>query len=190
MIRICLLILMSFLAACAHPINVSPLSAPKRDEAHLVNKHVAYVMTDELRNKVVTSSGGGGDNVSYTPYKDVEKAIRDALRAVYTEVSVIKAAADAKAYSAEPIALVFTPEISTSSSSDSMLTWPPTRFFINLECVATNANGEEVSRLRISGNGSAEFSEFKADFGLAGRRASTDLANKLVKEILATPSLQ
>jgi hypothetical protein len=189
MIRLCLLLLAALLGACAHPINISPVSSPVRDESHLINKRVAYVITDEQRNKVVTTNGGGGDNVSYYPYRDIEKAVRDALRAVYKEVFVVKSLSDFKADTSQA-SLVFTPEISTSSSSSSMLTWPPTQFFINLECVAADANGEVVSKLRISGNGSAEFSEFKNDFGLAGRRASSDLANKLVKEILATPALQ
>jgi len=176
------------LAACAHPISVSPLSSPAREEAKLINKHVAYVMTDELRNRSVTTSGGGGDKVSYYPYRDLEKTIRDALRAVYQEVTVINAATDAQA--AKNIALVFTPEISTSSSSDSMLTWPPTQFFINLECTAADAEGKQLSKFRVSGNGAAQFSEFKSDFGLAGRRAATDLGSKLVQELMSNPTLK
>jgi len=178
------------LAACAHPISVSPLSSPAREEAKLINKHVAYVMTDELRNRSVTTSGGGGDKVSYYPYRDLEKTIRDALRAVYQEVTVINAATDAQADPAKNIALVFTPEISTSSSSDSMLTWPPTQFFINLECTAADAEGKQLSKFRVSGNGAAQFSEFKSDFGLAGRRAATDLGSKLVQELMSNPTLK
>jgi hypothetical protein len=178
------------LAACAHPISVSPLSSPAREEAKLINKHVAYVMTDELRNRSVTTSGGGGDKVSYYPYRDLEKTIRDALRAVYQEVTVINAATDVKADPAKNIALVFTPEISTSSSSDSILTWPPTQFFINLECAAADAEGKQLSKFRVSGNGAAQFSEFKSDFGLAGRRAATDLGSKLVQELMSNPILK
>jgi hypothetical protein len=178
------------LAACAHPISVSPLSSPPREEAKLVNKHVAYVMTDELRNRSVTTSGGGGDKVSYYPYRDLEKTIRDALRAVYQDVTVINAAAEAKADPTKNIALVFTPEISTSSSSDSMLTWPPTQFFINLECTATDAEGKQLSSFRLSSNGAAQFSEFKSDFGLAGRRAATELGSKLVQELTSNPALK
>lgn len=177
-------------SACAHPISVSPLSSPPRDEAKLIKKHVAYVMTDELRNRVVTTGGGGGDKVSYSPYRDLEKTIRDSLRAVYEDVTVIIAVPEAKSDPAKNIALVFTPEISTASSSDSMFTWPPTQFFINLECTATDSNGKLVSKFRLSGNGAAEFSEFKSDFGLAGKRAATDLGNKLVQELSSNASLK
>ncbi|MDP2247137.1 MAG: hypothetical protein Q8J65_03325 [Nitrosomonadales bacterium] len=186
----CLLLLTLLVTACAHSINVSPLSSPPRNEATLVNKHVAYVMTDELRNKIVTTSGGGGDKVSYSPYRDLEKVIRDSLRAVYQEVTVINSISEAKANPDGNIALVFTPEISTTSSSDSMLTWPPTQFFINLECTTTDLEGKPVAKFRLSGNGAAEFSEFKSDFGLAGRRAATDLGSKIVQEIFSNPSLQ
>lgn len=178
------------LTACAHPISVSPLSTPPREEAKLINKHVAYVMTDELRNRSITTSGGGGDKVSYYPYRDLEKSIRDALRAVYQDVTVINSAPEAKADPAKSITLIFTPEISTSSSSDSMLTWPPTQFFINLECTAVDAEGKQLSKFRVSSNGAAQFSEFKSDFGLAGRRAATDLGNKLVQELTSNPTLK
>lgn len=176
------------LGACAHPITVSPLSSPPRDEAKLINKHVAYVMTDELRNRSVTTSGGGGDKVSYYPYRDLEKTIRDALRAVYQDVTVINAVTGVDP--TQKFALVFTPEISTSSSSDSMLTWPPTQFFINLECTATDAEGKQLSRFRLSSNGTAQFSEFKSDFGLAGKRAATELGSKLVQELTSNPALK
>lgn len=188
--RVLALSLMVIAVACAHPISVSPLSTLPREEAKLVNKHVAYVMTDELRNRSVITSGGGGDKVSYYPYRDLEKTIRDALRAVYQDVTVINVASDAKADPAKSIALVFTPEISTSSSSDSMLTWPPTQFFINVECTAADAEGKQLSKFRVSGNGAAQFSEFKSDFGLAGRRAATDLGNRLVQELTSNPALK
>lgn len=176
-------------AACAHPINISPISSPTRDEARLIKKNVAYVMTDELRNRVVTTSGGGGDKVSYSPYRDLEKVIRDSLRAVYQDVIVIATASEAK-NPEKNITLIFTPDISTSSKSDSMFTWPPTQFFINLECEVADSEGKLISKFRVSGNGAAEFSEFKSDFGLAGRRAATDLGNKIIQELSTNPSLQ
>lgn len=147
-------------------------------------------MTDELRNRSVITSGGGGDKVSYYPYRDLEKSIRDGLRAVYEEVTVISSAEEAKADPAKNIAVVFTPEISTSSNSDSILTWPPTQFFINLECTATDVEGKQLTKFRVSSNGVAQFSEFKSDFGLAGRRAATDLGNKLVQELTSNPALK
>jgi hypothetical protein len=42
----------------------------------------------------------------------------------------------------------------------------------------------------VIGSGEAEFEEFKTDLALAGRRAATELSQKLKKEIAANPQLQ
>lgn len=178
------------LGACAHPIVISPLDTPVRSDASLSSKKVAYVMTDANRNRQVTTEGGGGDKINYFPYRDLEKAIRDALRAVYSDVFVIKTPSDSATTQGNDISFVFTPEISTSSNSSSMLTWPPTQFTIDLSCTVTDPGGNVISRIKVIGNGAAEFSEFKTDFGLAGRRAASELSEKLKQEISTTPSLR
>ena len=185
-----ILSLASLLGACAHPIVISPLETPVRSDDSLSSKKVAYVMTDADRSKEVTTGGGGGDKVNYFPYRDLEKAIRDALRAVYSDVFVIKSSSDSAAIQGNDISFVFAPEISTSSNSQSILTWPPTQFTIDLSCNVTDPAGNIISRIRVVGSGAAEFSEFKADFGLAGRRAASELSQKLKQEISATPRLR
>lgn len=40
-----------------------------------------------------------------------------------------------------------------------------------------------LARLRATGNGNAEWEEFRGDFGLAGRRAVDDAARVLVDEV-------
>ncbi len=182
--------LAALLGACAHPIVISPLETPSRDNDAIQSKQVAYVMTDADRNKQVTTEGGGGDKVSYFPYRDLEKAIRDALRSVYSDVSVIKSPSDVMAIKENDISLVFAPEIMTSSNSQSIFTWPPTQFTIELALNVTDAVGNIISRIRVISSGAAEFSEFKADFGLAGRRAASELADKLKQEISANPRLR
>jgi hypothetical protein len=182
--------LVSLLGACAHPITIPPLETPIRDEAKLISKNVAYVMTEADRKKQVITPGGGGDKISYYPYLDLEKSIRDALRAVYKNVSVIPSPSNTEAIKANDIKLIFTPEISTTSSSESLFTWPPTKFSIEITLNVTDPKGSFISRIRVIGNGEAEFEEFKTDLGLAGRRASTELSQKLKKEIAANPQLQ
>ena len=59
--------LLALLAACAHPIGISPLETPVRNETGLNPKKVAYVMTDADLGKEVITAGGGGDKVSYFP---------------------------------------------------------------------------------------------------------------------------
>jgi hypothetical protein len=170
----------SMLAACAHPISLEPAATPTRDESNLVAKKVAYVLTETDRAKEVTTAGGGGDKVSYFPYRDLEKSLRDALRSVYTEVVAVRSGSDAGASGA---AYVFTPEIKTTSSSPSPFTWPPTRFETELTCSVTDPTGAAVSRVTATGSGAAEFDEFKSDFSLSARRASQDVAAKFAQSV-------
>lgn len=146
-------------------------------------------MADADRAKQITTAGGGGDKVSYFPYRDLEKVIRDALRSVYADVFVIKATTDSDAIKSNDVAFIFIPEITTSSSSDSIFTWPPTKFTTEISCNVTDSNGKKVSQIKATGNGFAEFSEFKGGFGLAGRRSATDVAEKLSLEVLANKDL-
>ena len=180
----------SLLAACAHPIGIGPLETPTRNEGGLSPKKVAYVMTDADRTREVITPGGGGDKVSYFPYRDLEKAIRDALRAVYSDVFVVKAANDQEAIRAVGARLVFTPVITTTSESPSLFTWPPTRFTIDLACTVTDADGQRVTDVRAQGTGTAEFAEFMKDFGLSGRRAATQLSEQLKQAVVSNPQLR
>ena len=179
----CAVALAALLAGCSHPITMITETAPPRPLAHLVPKKVAYVMTDAQRDQQVTTAGGSGDRVSYYPYRDLEKSIRDALRAVYRDVIVLRTAGDAKANEAAGVSLVFTPQIKTDSSSSSWITWPPTSFTAEVACVVSDAAGAEVTRVRATGNGTAEFGEFNGDYGLAARRAATRLTSQLSSEI-------
>jgi hypothetical protein len=178
------------LAACSHPITMITETAPLRSMAHLVPKKVAYVMTDAQRDQQVTSPGGSGDRVSYYPYRDLEKSIRDALRAVYRDVIVLRTAGDAKANEAAGVSLVFTPQIKTDSSSSSWVTWPPTSFTAEVSCVVSDAAGAEVARVRAVGNGTANFGEFNGDYGLAARRAARQMTSQLSSEIRRNEKLR
>lgn len=182
--------LAAMLAGCAHPITMITETAPPRSPAYLVPKKVAYVMTDAQRDQQVTTAGGSGDRVSYYPYRDLEKSIRDALRAVYRDVVVLRTAGDARSNEAAGVSLVFTPRIATDSSSSSWISWPPTNFTAEVACVVTDAAGAEVTRVRATGNGTAEFGEFKGDFGLAARRAATRLTAQLSSEIRKNEKLR
>ncbi len=177
------------LAGCAHPISIEAKSVPNR-EAQWSPKKVAYVMTEADRKKEVTTQGGGGDKISYHPYRDFERALRAALASVYTDVSVVTSASDAAAIQASGASFVYRPEISTTSSSPSPFTWPPTKFSVNVLVEIFDPQATLVARLQVTGNGNAEWEEFKSDFGLAGRRAVEDAARALVNEIKHTESLR
>jgi hypothetical protein len=180
----------ALLAGCSHPITMITETAPPRSVAHLIPKKVAYVMTDAQRDLQVTTAGGSGDRVSYYPYRDLEKSIRDALRGVYRNVIVVRTASDAKANEAAGVSLVFTPQIKTDSSSSSWVTWPPTAFTAEVSCVVTDTAGAEVTRVRATGNGTAEFGEFNGDYGLAARRAARQMTSQLSSEIRRNEKLR
>lgn len=182
--------LLALLTACAHPIGISPLETPVRNEAGLNPKKVAYVMTEADRSKEVITAGGGGDKVSYFPYRDLEKSIRDALRAVYADVFVVKSASDREALAGFGVSYVFSPSITTYTDSPSLFTWPPTRFDIHLTCEVIDAEGKAVTTLQSHAKGTAEFAEFKSDFGLAGRRAAAQLSEQLKQQVQADARLR
>lgn len=186
----CCLLAALVVAACAHPIGITPIETPARSEAALNPKKVAYVLTDADRDRQVTTPGGGGDKISYYPYRDLEKAIRDALRSVYSDVVVVRSPTDKESIRAFGVSYVFQPVITTLSHSTSAFTWPPTSFSIDLSCSVTDADGTPVTRLRVFADGRAEFNEFISDLGLAGRRAASQLSENLRQEVLRSPQLK
>jgi hypothetical protein len=183
--------IVALLTACAHPISLEATKLPERDSnSALVAKKVGYVVTDADKGKQVITPGGGGDKVSYFPYRDMEPALRAALRAVYQDVSALKSAQDKAAIKEAGVAYIFTPEVITNSSSTSMLTWPPTQFRAEVMCTVTDPNGAVLAKVRAVGNGAAEFSEFKSDFSLSARRAVAEVAEKLAQEIRNNAALR
>lgn len=177
------------LVGCAHPISIEAKAVPNR-EAQWSPQKAAYVMSEADRQKQVTTQGGGGDKISYYPYRDFERALRGALASVYADVSVVTSATDGAAIRATGATFVYRPEISTTSSSPSPFTWPPTKFSVSVLVEVLDPQATLVARLRVTGNGAAEWEEFKGDFGLAGRRAIEDAARALVDEIKRSEKLR
>lgn len=171
---------------CAHPISLTPdvASVLGSGGGAKSDRKVGLVMTDEQRKKEITSPGGGGDKVSYFPYRDLETGLYTALSEHFSNVSVVTGPADAKVRS-EGITLFVASEIATTSHSPSMLTWPPTIFTVELTCTVKDANDKVLKQLRVQGEGRAEFDQFKLDPSLSAKRASTDAIQKLVKELSA-----
>lgn len=182
----------AFLFGCAHPITMNPdlatISAPT--ETKVIDKSVGYHIPDSLRNLEVTTAGGGGDKIRYFPYRDIETGFYKALSEVFSKVTRVVDPKDQAALRANGVSLLFTPEITTVSSSDSIVTWPPTQFSINLVCSITDPDGKLIDTVRINGAGFATFSEFKGNFSLAAVNASNDVLVKLMKELSASQALR
>jgi hypothetical protein len=182
---------MMFLAGCAHTINTTPpLNTISAEGVTKSDKVVGLYISKEQRALLVTTPGGGGDKVRYTPYADAEPAFNQMLSNLYTKVVALTSPNDKAELDSNKIAYVFMPTITTTSKSSSALTWPPTNFTVTLDCKATDAGGAALWNTKVTGSGDAVFDEFKHDFGLSARRAGKDAFNKLQKEIASAPALK
>lgn len=186
-----LAILSVVMTGCAHPITMNPdLAKISGDKAAVINKSVGYHISDAAKALEVTTGGGGGDKVRYFPYRDLEPGLYKALGEAFARVSKIQNPADAAAVASSGIALLITPEIKTISSSESVFTWPPTQFTVDLTCTVTDPLGQQIDVIRVSGYGQATFDEFKSNFSLAAVRASNNALSLLVKALTDSPKLR
>lgn len=186
------LVVFSFLGGCSHAINITPpvTSMNSVDVGEKVDKDVAYYISNEDKNKKVTTPGGGGDKVSYKPYADTEVALNVMLSKVFKKVYSLKDIND-KAYIADNgISYIFKTDMKTDSSSSSPFTWPPTSFTYELTCTAVDASGANVWSKTVKSVGNAEFDEFKHDFSLSARRATEDAYKKMLMEIATSPEFK
>ena len=181
----------ALVTGCAHPISVtSDLAQIKGSSPARINKSVGYFIAPEDRTREVITPGGGGDKVSYVPYRDLEAGMFKAMSEVFTNVTKLDSASDTARLAKDGIQLVISPKLTTNSSSDSLLTWPPTQFSIELTCKVTDKVGAPVTEVKATGTGRAEFSEFKSDHSLSAKRAAQDAMAKLVKALEAAPELR
>jgi hypothetical protein len=188
--RLCALTLAGLLTACAHPIVISPDPASLAKPTEKIDRNVGLVISAADKAIQVTTPGGGGDNISYYPYKDLEFGIYSTLSSVFSNVLPLNSLEEKQKISQQNLGMVFLPVIQTTSSSESILTWPPTFFSVMIDYRMVDPSGTQLSSGRVLGEGRAEFSEFKSDFALAAKRAGTDALNKLKDKLLASPELR
>ncbi len=176
-----------FLGGCAHPIQLTPDPAALvgTGGAPKIDRTAVLLITDTQLAQEVITPGGGGDKVSYKPYKDLQTGIYVALGEVFTRVGLASSATDPR-IGTDPATVVVTPTITTTSYSPSILTWPPTIFTITLELAFRDPGGTRtVANVRVQGEGRAEFDEFKSDFSLSSKRAAQDALARMIKAIQA-----
>lgn len=165
-------------SGCAHNIRINPTAATAEATAPKAKKTAGLYISAPDRAREVVSPGGGGDQISYFPYKDLEGPLSATLGRVYENVESLEGF-DAKAISGKSVSIAFAPQLSTTSSSPSPFTWPPTEFSVTIKMKAVGPSGDALWEDSVTGSGKAEFEEFKADFPLAARRASADALSKL-----------
>jgi hypothetical protein len=179
------------LTACAHPITITPdLGSLETPAAPVKRGTVGLYLSADDKARQVTSPGGGGDKVSYYPYRDLESGIYRVLGSIYERVMLVPSPTDVEGLARQGVSVVARTEISTQSSSDSFITWPPTFFQVQLSCTFTDISGTTIAQTFITGTGNAEFSEFKSDFSLAGKRAAEDALKKMQRAIIAEKNLR
>jgi hypothetical protein len=183
-------VLAGLLSACAHPIVISPDPATLTKPTERIDRNVGLVIPSADKSIQITSPGGGGDSVSYYPYKDLEFGVYSTLASVFSNVVPLNTVDEKLKISQQEIGMIFLPKIQTTSSSESMFTWPPTFFSIMIDYRMLDPSGAQLSSGRVLGEGRAEFSDFKSDFALAAKRAGTDALNKLTDKLLASPELR
>jgi hypothetical protein len=136
---------LTVLQGCAHPISLNPdLAAVKAESVTKIDRKVGFYIGDDDRKREVTTPGGGGDKVSYFPYRDMEAGLYVALSETFATVTRVNGPADPRVR-AEGLNYVISPTITTQSSSPSPLTWPPPVFTVELTCRVTVADGKPVS---------------------------------------------
>jgi hypothetical protein len=185
-----LLTLVLWLGGCAHPLTLSPnLAAMSGTVEKKIEKRVGLLVTDADRQIQVTTPGGGGDKVSYFPYRDLEPALYLALSESFASVARVASLSDPKV-AAERLHYVVKPSVQTTSFSDRVLTWPPTVFTIELLVKVNDTAGSLVTELRVMGEGRASFDEFKGQPGLSANRAAEDAVKKLIQAFASSPALR
>jgi hypothetical protein len=182
--RLTTLSLIVVLTACAHPISIAPdLSKLDAPNTPAWSRTIGYHLPAGEKALQVTTPGGGGDSVSYYPYRDIEGGLYKVLSNTFDRVVLVSDPKDVAALARDNVTLVVRPKITTQSSSDSVITWPPTFFQVQLSCTFTDVLGSSIAEVFVNGVGRAEFAEFSSDFSLAAKRASLDALQKAQRAI-------
>jgi hypothetical protein len=171
------------ITGCAHPISITPNTAALSSETLPLNKNkrytVGYYIPSKDKALEVTTLGGGGDNVRYYPYRDMEGGYRILLSNVFKSATAINPVDISKTQN--EIDFIISPKVITTSGSTGFFTWPPTNFTVDLTSTIKNTVGEIIAEPRVIGTGVADTSERLSEHGIAGKRAMEDALVKMQK---------
>lgn len=166
--------LVLLLSGCSHKISIAPslMDVRAMQVENTADVNVGYYISDADKKMATTTPGGGGDNITYTPYADLESALNTTLSRKFKRVYAVKSLEDKAYITNKNIVYLFTTKITTDSSSTNILIWPPTDFTVELSCNAINLNGEMVWSDTVSAKGHASAGELMKDFSLSAKRAT------------------
>jgi hypothetical protein len=169
------------IVGCAHPIKVAPNVtniASGSGSSKIIDASIGYYIPTSAENLEVTTPGGGGDNIRYYPYKDIESGYKYALAGVFRKVIKVSTPTP-RADGNDKLDYVIEPTIITNSGGSGFFTWPPTNFSVDITNKIRDSSGQIIANPRVIGVGTAETSERLGEHGIAGRRAMEDALSKM-----------
>lgn len=178
-------VLINLLVGCAHRIDVKPNMADLvqvKTSDNKIDAVVGYYIPSNLLSLEVTTPGGGGDNVKYKPYQDMETGYKLVLSRIYKDVQKVQSNGSLDQTN-QNVDYVFEPTVVTSSGSTGFFTWPPTNFSVDLTSNIRDRSGVIISSPRVVGVGVASTSERIKVHGIAGKRAMTDALTKFQNQL-------
>jgi hypothetical protein len=181
-----LLALTTLLGACAHNIVITPETKALPVSQAVIDRKVGYYIASADYDAQVTTPGGGGDKVTYKPYRELEPALERVLFNTFSQVQRVSSL-DAEVLKRDGVTLVFEPKYKTDSSSGNVLTWMPNHFVVELTCSAYDQQGQKIWSGQYKGIGDSDFSETKHDFSAAAEKASLDAFRQLETALQAEP---
>lgn len=178
---------------CAHPITIAPdLTRLTPDNAQpKIEKSVGYYISEQNKALRVTTPAGGGDSVEYAPYADLEPGLYRVLSNVFSAAYVVKDVKDLAFLQSKNIAWVFTPTLTTNSSSRNSFFWPPTDFSVTIDCTAADASQQQVWQTTVKADGDLiAVKEILKDHGLAGKSAAAKALTQFQGRLQAAPEFR
>lgn len=179
--------------ACAHPITIAPdLDKVTADQSQpRIEKSVGYFISEKNKALRVTTPAGGGDSVEYAPYEDLEPGFYRVLSNVFSAVHVVKDPKDQAFLESKNITWIFTPTLTTSSSSRNSFFWPPSDFSITIDCMAVDSEQREVWKTTVKAESELiAMKEILKEHGLAGKSASGNALRMLQKQLQSAPEFR
>ena len=191
LIRLATVLLMLFAVGCAHSINITP-AAGSIDTSGVsrINKNVGYYISPEDLARAVVTGAGGGDKVTYFPYKESEPVLKQVLLNTFGEVHALKSLGDSEFIASKNISFIFVPTITTDSSSRSSWIWPPSDFIVSLNCRATDPLGGVVWEAKVTGEAHMRLPDVARDHSLAGKEAIKNAFFELQQKILSVEAFR
>lgn len=183
---------MSVLSGCAHRIDITPAVGSLNGDysADKIMKNAGYFISEENRNLEVVTPAGGGDKVKYYPYKEMESGLSHVLGSIFTEVYALRSLQDQELVTSKKISYIFIPAITTDSASRSAWIWPPSEFWVTIDCQALDGAGKVIWQTNLKSEALLGLPQVYRDHSLAGRTAAEKALNELGGRIAKSPEFR